>query len=147
MAKSNEVERVPLPDLFDVWRRPFGFGRLARLLDEEGEDALKVDEFREGDVLVVRADMPGIDPEKDVEITITNGALHVRAERRSETETKDREYRRTEIRYGAFSRVLPLPPGASDKDVKATYKDGVLEVRLPVVTAAPGSKAIPVKRG
>lgn len=144
MAKKSELERVALPDLFEMWNRPFGFGRLGRLLEEQD---LKVEEYRENGTLVIKADMPGIDPDKDVEMTVSDGMLHLRAERREEKETSDRDYRRTEIRYGAFSRSLALPPGASEKDVTASYKDGVLEVRVPVNDEAATPKSIPITRG
>ena len=146
MTKKAEVERFGLPDLFELWNRPnFGFaGRLNRLMEEP---ELKVEEYREDGTLVIRADLPGIDPDKDVQMTVTDGVLHLRAERREEKETSDRDYRRTEIRYGAFSRTLPLPPGAVDDDVKASYKDGVLEVRVPVKAELTAPKSIPIARG
>lgn len=145
MAKKTEVERFGLPDLFELWNRPgFGMsGRLGRLVDEP---QLKVEEYREDGTLVIKADLPGIDPDKDVEMTVTDGVLHLRAERREEKETSERDYRRTEIRYGAFSRTLPLPPGAVESDVKASYKDGVLEVRVPVKPELTAPKAIPITR-
>lgn len=145
MAKKSELERIGLADLLDFWNpSTFGMpGRLRRLADEA---AIKVEEYREDETLVIKADIPGIDPDNDVEMTIADGVLNLRAERREEKETSDRDYRRTEIRYGAFSRSLTLPPGASEKDVTATYKDGVLEVRVPIKTEAAAAKAIPITR-
>ena len=64
-----------------------------------------------------------------------------------DTGTKEREHFRSEFRYGAFTRVLPLPPGASDTDVTATYTDGILEVRVPTRTEADRSKKVTVTRG
>jgi len=81
--------------------------------------------------LVVRVELPGIDPDKDVELTVSEGALHVRAERRQEKTVEDKEEYRSELRYGAFSRVLPLPVGTSEKDITATYTAGILEIRVP----------------
>lgn len=146
MAKKAEVERFGLPELLELWSRPpLGVsGRLSRFVDEP---ELKVEEYREDGTLVIRADLPGIDPDKDVQMTVTDGVLHLRAERREEKETAERDYRRTEIRYGAFSRTLPLPPGAAEDDVKASYKDGVLEVRVPVKPELAAPKSIPVTRG
>jgi HSP20 family protein len=80
---------------------------------------------------VVRVELPGIDPDKDVELTVSEGALHVRAERRQEKTVEDMEEYRSELRYGAFSRVLPLPVGTSEKDITATYTAGILEIRVP----------------
>lgn len=84
------------------------------------EPQLKVEEFREDGQLVVRAEMPGIDPDNDVEITVSDDILHLRAERRSETKTEDTSGCHSEFHYGSFSRSLRLPAGATEADIKAT---------------------------
>jgi HSP20 family protein len=108
---------------------------------------LPVEEYRDGDELVIRSEMPGIDPERDVELTVSDGMLQVRAHREERNEQKgDNEYR-SEFRYGGFVRALPLPPGIKEEDIKASYKDGILEVRVPVGTETESSvKRIPVAR-
>jgi HSP20 family protein len=75
------------------------------------DELIPVDEVQDGENLVVRAVLPGIDPEKDVETTVSGGMLQIRAERREEQDVDDKEkgYRR-ELRYGSFSRTLQLPP-------------------------------------
>ncbi|MGA8297337.1 MAG: Hsp20/alpha crystallin family protein, partial [Acidimicrobiales bacterium] len=118
--------------VFDDWtrlmpfRRPWLFGR-----ELVGDDVIHVDEFRKGDELVIRAELPGIDPERDVELTVAGGALHIQAERREEEHTEEKGYRHREMRYGSFSRSLPLPSGVKESDIHASYKDGILEVRVP----------------
>lgn len=62
--------------------------------------------------------------------SVEGEVLHVTAERREEEKDEGRDYVRREFRYGALSRDLPLPKGVSDKDVKATYKDGLLDIRI-----------------
>ncbi len=131
--EQRKVEPVDFFDrVFDDWarwmpfRRPGVFGR-----DLMGDDVIRVDEFREGDSLVVRAELPGIDPDKDVELTVSDGMLHIVAERREQEHHERKGYRRREMRYGSFSRSLPLPSGVSESDITATYKDGILEVRIP----------------
>lgn len=109
-----------------------------------GGDTMKVEEFREGDALVVRAELPGIDPEKDVDVTVSNGMLRIHGERREETKSEDKGGYRSEFRYGAFTRVLPLPAGAGEADVKATYVDGILEVRVPVDAERAAAKKVQV---
>jgi HSP20 family protein len=94
---------------------------------------------------VVRAELPGIDPDEDVELTVTDGMLHIEAERREEEETEDKGYVRRELRYGSFSRSLPLPEGATEADITATYKDGILEIRVPAPQPPPAKK-IPVSK-
>lgn len=117
-------------------------GGLKRLLEEE----VKVEEFTENEELVVRAELPGVDPDKDVDISIVNGNLRIRAERRHEEKIEHRDYRRTEIRYGSFARVLPLPANAKESDVKASYRDGILEVRAPIDRGNATTSKIPISR-
>ncbi|GAB4100862.1 Hsp20/alpha crystallin family protein [Sinomonas halotolerans] len=133
---------------FDHRRTPFEL--LERLFEgETGGAAIKVEEVREGDSLVVKAELPGIDPDKDVDVSVSDGALHIRARREEKSEHKDNDSYRSEFRYGSFSRTLPLPEGVTGDDVTASYKDGVLEVRVPVPTqtAPPPSAKIQVTRG
>jgi HSP20 family protein len=80
--------------------------------------------------VVVRAEMPNIDP-KAVTITVTNDAITLKGETKHEEEQKGRNYYHREIRSGAFSRTLPLGTEVKASDAKATYKDGVLEVKIP----------------
>ena len=117
-------------------------GRWMDLFDEDG--LIRVEELVEDHALVIRAELPGVDPEKDVEVTVDNGVLTVRAERREEKEERGRRRHRSEFRYGSFSRSVPLPAGATDEDVKATFANGILEVRVPVNGAKPEAKKIPI---
>jgi HSP20 family protein len=104
-----------------------------RFLDGGWDDRWpRVEEFRDGDDLVVRAELPGIDPDKDVELSITGGLLHIDAHREEATEHTEKEGYRSEFAYGHFTRTLVLPRGVDEGSVKATYTDGVLEVRVPV---------------
>ena len=111
------------------------------------EDEVKVEEFLEGGEIVVRAELPGVDPERDIDITAADGNLCIRAERRHEERVEHRDYRRSEFRYGSFTRVLPLPQNAKESDIRATSKDGVLEVRAPVDETTSRSSKIPVSHG
>ena len=108
--------------------------------------ALRVEEFRDGDKLVVKAEMPGIDPEKNVDISVSDGVLHIAAEREEKTEEKSKDGYRSEFRYGSFTRDITLPIGCKEEDVTATYRDGVLEVRVPVPERAATASKIPVTR-
>jgi len=110
------------------------------------EEHVNVEEFVENDQLVVRAVLPGVDPDNDIAVSIVDGNLHIRAERRQDTETQDRDYRRTEIRYGSFSRILPLPANTKEDDIEASYKDGILEVRAPVRIGVGQPSQVPIKR-
>ncbi len=101
---------------------------------------LRVEEFVDDKTLVVRAELPDIDPDNDVEIVVVDGELRIKAERQAKTEHKEKDSYRSEFQYGSFTRTVKLPPGATEADVSASYKDGVLEIRVPVaeaVAAAP----------
>ena len=122
-----------LDRMFDEWLRGVPMRRPLTFVEDLAEDGLiRVDEFRDGDVQVVRAELPGIDTEKDVDVTVQDGMLRIAAQRKIEEETQDKGYTRHELRYGSFSRTLPMPEGAGEADIKASYKDGILEIRIPV---------------
>ena len=70
-----------------------------------GPAPIRVEEFVDDKTLVVRAELPGVDPDKDVEITIDNGYLRIHAERQEKEEHKDKGRFRSEFRYGSFSRI------------------------------------------
>ncbi len=111
-----------------------------------GDLDFRVEEFVDGDQMVVRAEMPGLDPEKDVDIQVLDGELRIRAERREKKEEREKGRYRSEFRYGSFTRTVPLGADIDEDDVKATYKDGILEVRLPIDKEKAAAKKVPVQR-
>ena len=122
-----------LDRLLDEWMRSMPMRRsTGTIWDPQAEDVISVDEYRDGQTQVIRAELPGIDPDKDVELTVSDGMLRINAERRVEKDTEDKGYTRHELRYGRFTRMLPLPDGATEADISASYKDGILEIRVPV---------------
>jgi HSP20 family protein len=98
------------------------------------------------DELVLRADLAGIDPYKDVQITVTDHTLGIRAERHEKKEATEKGRYRSEFRNGTFERRVALPAGVSEHDVKATYEDGILEVRFPIDGETSEAKKISVQR-
>jgi HSP20 family protein len=102
--------------------------------DFYGGQPIKVEEFVQDGTLVVKAELPGIDPQKDVEVTVEGGLLNIRAERREEQETTEKDFHRRELRYGSFARSIALPDGVDEAAVTAKYVNGVLEVRAPLPT-------------
>ncbi|HLJ59632.1 MAG TPA: Hsp20/alpha crystallin family protein [bacterium] len=88
-----------------------------------------VEVFENAHEVVIKAALPDIDP-KQVDITITNDAVTLKGSRKPE-EQKDSIYHRRELRYGAFLRTVPLPTEVKGAEAKASYHDGMLEVRLP----------------
>jgi len=89
----------------------------------------------------VRAELPGLDPEKDVQITVSNGILTVHAERREELQAQHR----SEFRYGMFQRSVRLPGTADEEAVKAHYSKGILEITVPL-KALPAAKRVAVTK-
>jgi len=104
------------------------------------------DVLTRGDDVVIRIELPGIDPAKDVEITVEDDTLHIRGERQETEEEKREGFIRRETLYGAFERALPIPSGARTDDVKATYADGILEVVVPGA-AKRSTQRVPVEVG
>jgi HSP20 family protein len=109
------------------WRRLFD-------LDLEQEGSLRMEEYQDGDDLVLRAEIPGIDPDKDVEVVVADGRLVVRAHREAKEECRNKSGFHSEFSYGELSRSMSVPAGIDAGDITATYGDGILEVRLPVPT-------------
>lgn len=136
-------------------RRPFAdFADLHTRLDRLFEDLVAGDEARgewapaidaiKGDgKLVVRADMPGIKPD-EVKIQVEDDILTVSGEHEESKEEKGEKFVRRERRYGSFSRSIALPTGVDPDKIKATVKDGVVEVTVPMPEEAK-KKAIEIK--
>jgi HSP20 family protein len=97
---------------------------------------------KDGD-LVVRADVPGLDP-KDIDVSIFGNVLTLKGERKSEKEVQREHYLRREIAYGAFERRLTLPEGVATENVKATFKNGVLEIAVPLAKETAATK-VPIE--
>jgi HSP20 family protein len=121
---------------------------LRRVLESDLDKSwLRVEEFDDEGTLVVRVELPGIDPDKDVDVSVADGVLRIRAERQEKSEDKKKGSYRSEFRYGSFARNIALPAGASEADVTAGYRDGVLEVRVPTgEEPEPKAVKIPITR-
>ncbi len=89
-----------------------------------------VDIYETENSIVLKAELPGIDP-KDVEVRVEDNTLYLKGERRFEKETKDENYHRVERSYGSFARSFSLPNSIDADKVVAEYKDGVLNLTLP----------------
>ena len=107
----------------------FGLERGALLKDWESFATLRpaIQSYVDGDKFTVRVELPGIDPNK-VDIKVIGGLLTVRGSRDQKSETKKNDFYRREIRYGSFERSMSLPEGIKADDLKATYRDGILEL-------------------
>ena len=89
-----------------------------------------VDIYENGDSLVLKAELPGINPD-DVEIRVEDNTLYLKGERKFEKEVKEQNYHRVERTYGTFTRTFTLPNSVDADKVNASYKDGVLTLTMP----------------
>jgi HSP20 family protein len=128
-----------LPTLLDFGRDLDGWFdfSLSRLFDGDGPAAWTpaVDVLESKDDVVVKADVPGLS-KGDIEVSVRNGALEIRGEKKEERRTQRKGVVRTERSFGSFYRSIPLPDGVNESKIKASYKNGVLEVKLPKVEGA-----------
>ena len=90
-----------------------------------------IDVQQRGNELVVKADLPGLRPE-DINVAVDRGVLTISGARRQEEREEREGFIRSEISYGTFYRTIPLPDGADEERVAATFRNGVLEVTIPV---------------
>jgi HSP20 family molecular chaperone IbpA len=112
--------RTVFPDLIDWFEEPF-LGLRPYL-----PQPIRIEDYVEDGHYVVRAEVAGVDPAKDLDVSVGAGYLSIRAERSSHVEGKHR----SEFRYGTFSRSLQLPAGADPDDVTADYAGGILTVKV-----------------
>ena len=94
-----------------------------------------VDIYETDEALIMKAELPGFSKD-DISIELKENTLIMRGERRRQDEVKEGNYHRMERVYGAFQRSFLLPTTVDQEKVKASYKDGILELRLPKVQAA-----------
>ena len=114
----------------EPWRfDPFaGFPSLPRL--RGGLADVKFDVSESEDAIEISAELPGID-QKDVELTLAEGVLTIKGEKKTETEEKEKDYYCRERRFGSFVRSFRVPDSVDEAKVKASFDKGVLEVVLP----------------
>lgn len=127
--------RREMDNLFDRFFEGWPF----RLGAREGEWAPSLDISETQKDLLVKVEVPGIDP-KDIDISLHGDMLTIKGERKQEKEEKDENFHRIERSYGVFSRSIRLPVEVEGDKVKATYKNGVLKITLPKVKEAASKK-------
>lgn len=128
---------APLTELID-WLEsevPLGMKRIGLM------PSVPIEDFVDDGTYVVRAELPGIDPVADVSVTLENSVLTIKGERHESKQDK----RIQEIQYGAFSRSVRVPSGTKSDDIEATYRDGVLEVRVPIAVDKGEARVVKIK--
>jgi HSP20 family protein len=116
---------------------PFDFGGLFPFLAPE----IKVEQVIDDGQYVVRAEIPGIDPEKELEVTVTDGLLKIHAERKEEK----RDHSHSEFHYGRFDRTVTLPVGAMEDTATAKYVNGILEVSVKLGEPKEFGRRLPIE--
>lgn len=137
MAKPARRQPTRFPDLLEWLDAPW-----SPLLPFTSGQTFRVEDYLEDGHFVVRAELPGVDPDNDVEILVDEGTLTIRAERREEQ--KDTHH--SEFRYGSFTRSVSLPARADVEHITASYDQGILKVTIPVQEARPAGRRIEISR-
>lgn len=162
MAKKNEERttvdgdtganakppRAAVVESFDRW--PDLLGRrwpdVLRPMSMIGE-TISIEQYTDDDrTLVLRAEVPGVDSERDLDVMVEDGRLTISASREERDEHKGKGRYRSEFRYGCFRRTVQLPAGAKTDEIEASYDDGILEVRVPVDADADDVTSVPISR-
>lgn len=145
LSPFEEMERR----VEDLFRRPFSLMEPSwwpRLrMPEMEEVSPKVDIFEEGDNFVVKAEIPGLKKE-EIEVNLTGDMITISGEKKKEEKVERKDYYRVERSYGSFTRSFRLPKEVQTDKAKATFKDGVLEVKVPKTEEAKKKeKKVPVE--
>ena len=134
IARLNNSD-FALSNVFD------DFFRMAPTRLFSDEPIPKIDVKEDEKAIYVKAEIPGLD-EKDLDVTLKDNVLTISGEKKEETseEDKDKNYRYCERRFGSFSRSIRMPEGIKADSVKASYKNGVLDIELPKSESAKPKK-------
>jgi HSP20 family protein len=141
----RELESIQnrMEELFDrLSERFFGPGERERSLWGTEAWMPALESHVEGENLIVKADLPGIDP-KEVSISVMGNQLTIEGERKREEKKEEKDYLYRELAYGKFSRTMTLPEGVDTEKIKANYKNGVLEITMPAPKQL-GSKKVQI---
>jgi HSP20 family protein len=135
--QAPAIIRAMFPDLVDwlesPWTGPPPF---------MAAQTFRIEEVAQDDRYVIRAELPGLDPERDIEVNVEGRTLTIHAERRQE----DSGPYRSEFRYGSLTRLVRLPARVDAKDVTARYENGVLEVSVPVREVKPEGSRVTIEK-
>ncbi len=146
VSRGEEFEHWLDRLMDDMWRRPFPslFGRDRWLPIRPLSIRMpSLDVYEEKDSVVVKAELPGMKKE-DVEVNLAGENLTIKGEKKEDKEVKEDDYYRRERSYGSFLRTVALPCEVKSDEIKASFNDGVLEIRMPKTEEAK-KKSISVK--
>ena len=102
-----------------------------KILEESSCVCPRVESYWKNGSYVIKADLPGVEA-KDIQVTLENGCLTIKGERKMDKEVEDKNVDRREVFYGSFERSMAVPEGLRTEQIKAKYHEGVLEITVPV---------------
>jgi HSP20 family molecular chaperone IbpA len=132
-----------LPELSELFSGFHGFPTIAGLAGLRSffdGNLLRVEDEMKDGLYELRAELPGVDPTDDIEVTVRDGQLTIKAERTPTSESNGH----SEFSYGSFARTVPLPAGADEDDINAVYDRGILTVSVPLSEDHPTEKRVEV---
>jgi HSP20 family protein len=154
LFKREPLRAIPPFEAMERWfeeafRRPFsliGPSWLPKLRETEMEEVMpSVDIFEEGDNVVVKAELPGIRKE-DIDVNMNDNTVSISGEKKKEEKVKRNNYYREERSYGTFTRSFRLPTEVQTDKAKASFKEGILEIRIPKTKEAiQKEKKVPIE--
>ena len=135
--QAPAVIQAMFPDLVEwlesPWTNPLPF---------TAAQTFRVEEAVRDNRYVIRAELPGLDPETDIEVSVNGKVVTIHAERRQE----DKDPYRSEFRYGSVTRSVKLPARVAAADVSARYEKGILEVSVPVDEVEPEGTRVAIEK-
>ena len=146
VSRVEDIEHWMERFMDDMWRRPFPslLGRDRWLPIRPLSIRMpSIDVYEEKDSVVVKAELPGMTKE-DIEVNLTGEHLTIKGEKKEDKEVKEDDYYRRERSYGSFMRTVTLPCEVKSEEIKASFKDGVLEIQMPKTEDAK-KKSVSVK--
>jgi HSP20 family molecular chaperone IbpA len=144
MTLRAEVERrTPATRMLDWvdWMEN-EFGHVAGLRLPTLERSMRCEDFMDADRYVLRAEVAGMDPDKDLHVDVADGVLTISAERSEEK----KDGGRSEFFYGTMRRSVTLPAGADPSAVTASYRNGILEISVPIKAGGPTTTSVAIER-
>ncbi len=137
MAKlAHRSAFTRFPDFLDLADSPW-----SAVMPFWAGPTIRIEDFAEDGRYVIRAELAGLEPDKNIDVRVQDGVLTIRAERQEE----QREGRRSEFRYGSLTRSIVLPSRAETDKITAKYDKGILELTVPISEAEPAGRQIEVK--
>ena len=133
-------------EMDDLFRRTFGSFGLGREPAVEAGALLTpaVNTFTKEGIFHIQAEIPGVSKD-DLDVSVDGNVLTLKGDRKTDKETKEKDYYLRESQYGSFLRRLTLPEGVNTEKIHAAYRDGVLEITMPMAKKLPTGRKVMIE--